>query len=161
MDSSWVLVFDARRDWSPGLLFPLAGIVAVLIGVLLVRMKQFSRDANGEAVIRRGSRGRWAFLIAAVLWTVVTAISIIGGQLSLNRALAAQRYQRVEGKVEDFVPADFLRKKPERWTVNGRRYELDYARLQLGLSSPGAVKPGQYVRIADVDGAIARLEVQR
>jgi hypothetical protein len=64
----------------------------------------------------------------------------------------------VEGYVEDYVEADRLRKTPEAWTVAGHRYEFYDAQGKSGFDELGAVHPGMYVRIADVNGTIARLE---
>jgi hypothetical protein len=45
--------------------------------------------------------------------------------------------------------------------VGGHSYQLYDSRASEGFNSPGIVQPGSYVRIADVDGKIARLELAK
>jgi hypothetical protein len=158
---NWTLLFDARQADSPLFIFPLAGVFFVAIGVVMIRRKQFARDDQGETIQYRGSPRARSFLLFAVAWTLISGLFALRGQFILERALRTGRYRTVQGEVENFRAANLLRKRPETWTVAGRHYELSYSALRSGLSTPGVVRPGMYVRIADVDGAIARLEVAR
>ena len=100
-------------------------------------------------------------LILAIGVTVLAALLAILPHARLVHALRTGSYATVEGTVANFVSADVMRKTPERWSVRDRTYEFYDARARSGLSSPGLVRSGMYVRIADVDGAIARLETLR
>lgn len=160
-NNQWITLYDASRAAPSGLLFPLVGLALVAIGIVGVRLKHFGLEEGGHSRVVRGSTRARRFLWFAVAWTGLSVALTIVPHVRLIRALRAQRYQVVEGLVEDYVAADLMRKTPERWTVAGRRYKFYDSRVRSGLSSPGVVQPGMVVRIADVDGAIARLEVNR
>ena len=160
-DPQWVVLFDVRRDFPPTFLFPLVGLLFVLIGVIQARSKRFERDAAGESYVVRGSAAGRRMLIFAIGFTVLTALAAIIPHARLIDALRNGRYAQVEGPITGFVSADIIRKTPERWSVGARHYEFSDANARSGLSSPGLVHQGMYVRIADVDGTIARLEVLR
>ena len=160
-DPQWVTLFDVRRDLPPTFLFPVVGFFFVLIGFVQSRIKHYERDAAGESYVVRGSAAGRRMLIFAVGFTfLATAIAVVP-HARLIHALRAGRYEKVEGTVTSFVSADVIRKTPERWSVGDRTYEFHDARARSGLSSPGLVQPGMYVRIADVDGVIVRLEALR
>jgi hypothetical protein len=158
---NWTVLFDARQADSPLFIFPLAGVFFVAIGVVMVRRKRFARDDQGETIQYRGSPKARTFLLIAVAWTLITGLLALRAQSRLEHALRSGQYHTIQSEVENFRAADLLRKRPETWTVAGRQYEFSYSALRSGLSTPGVVRPGMYVRIADVDGAIARLEVAR
>lgn len=158
---NWTVLFDARQADSPLFIFPLVGVFLVAVGVVMVRRKHFARDEQGETIQYRGSPKARTFLLLAVAWTFITGLLALRAQSVLERALRSDGYRTVQGEVENFRAADLLRKRPETWTVAGRHYELSHFALRSGLSTPGLVRPGMYVRIADVNGAIARLEVAR
>jgi hypothetical protein len=84
---------------------------------------------------------------------------------SLRDRLASGEYERVESRVENFVPGDGGGHREESWTVvsGGRAYRYRYvhSKTQPGFhASAGPVRAGARVRIADVGGYIARLEVE-
>ena len=160
-DPQWVTLFDVRRDFPPTFLFPVVGLFFVLIGLVQSRSRRFERDAAGESYVVRGSAAGRRMLIFATGFTVLAALIAILPHARLVHALRTGSYAKVEGTVANFVSADIIRKTPERWSVGDRTYEFYDARVRSGLSSPGLVRSGMYVRIADVDGAIALLEVLR
>lgn len=84
----------------------------------------------------------------------------------LREALETGDYTVVEGQVTDFVRGDRGGNREERFTVmsEGRRYGYEYssANLKPGFhESHGPIRDGLQVRISDVDGYIARLEIAR
>jgi hypothetical protein len=157
----WSVLFDVRSADYQGLHFPLLGLVLVVIAFVATRIRSFSRDASGETVVTRGMRGSRGFLAFAIVWTVITGALVLGSHASLANALDAGQFTVVEGRVERVQEADLLRKRPEVWRVAGHTYELHDARASEGFNSPGLVPSGSYVRIADIGGVIARLELAK
>jgi len=162
MDSNeWSVMYDASRALPSGMVFPIVGLVLVGIALVGTRLRHFERDDQGETRRVIGSRTARSFFWFSLTWTVVAAGMTIVPHLLLVRALRSHRYATVEGRVDHFVSANLLAKTPERWSVAGHAYALHDARGRSGFASPGYVRPGMEVRIADVGGAIARLEVHR
>ena len=159
--NEWSVIYDASRAPPSGIVFPIVGLVLVGIALVGMRLRHFERDDHGEARGVIGSRkARWFFWFS-LSWTVVAAGMTIVPHLLLVQALRSRRYATVEGRVDHFVSANLLAKTPERWTVAGHAYAFYDAQFRRGFDSPGYVRPGMEVRIADVGGAIARLEVHR
>lgn len=159
--SEWIVLFDVRHADYHGLYFPLIGIILSGIAFVGTRLRSFSRDARGETVVNRGMPGSRRFLALAVLGTVVSGAIVFVSHASLATALDAGRFTVIEGQVERLQDADLLRKRPEIWRVAGHTYQLHDARESEGFNSPGVVPAGSYVRIADVGGVIARLEIAK
>ena len=83
----------------------------------------------------------------------------------LGRALESGAYTVVEGPIVDFRRGDAWRRRDERFSIvsNGRRHTYEYSgsRSVPGFhESQGPIREGMHLRIADVRGAIARLEVR-
>lgn len=82
----------------------------------------------------------------------------------LRDALESGDFTVVEGHVREFQRGDREGHQDERFTImsNGRRYTYSYRsshRIPGFHESHGPVREGLLVRIADVDGYIARLEI--
>lgn len=98
---------------------------------------------------------------------LLVSVLVVGGEYvarqELRSALSGNRYTLVEGPVSQFVVADSVRHTPESFVVAGHRYVFHEWRGTLGFdgrfASPDALKNGTLVRISDVSGVIARLEV--
>jgi hypothetical protein len=82
--------------------------------------------------------------------------------------LRTGHYTEVEGVIEDFTPGDPAGHGAESWTVEqgGRRFHYSYSPFRgfgVGYDHPtpphGPLHDGAHVRLADVGGHIARLEV--
>jgi hypothetical protein len=159
--TQWAVLFDVRHADYQGLYFPLAGILLVAVAFATTRVKAFSRDAAGETVVSRGTPGSRRFLMFAIAWTIITSAFVFGSHSSLSSALDAGRFTVIEGTVERVQEVDLLRRRPEILVVAGHSYQLYDARESEAFNSPGIVQPGSYVRIADVDGKIARLELAK
>ena len=162
LQGDWVTLYDVRRD-GPGseILFPLVGLVVLAVAVAATRRKHFVRDSDGRTKVVRGSRNARRFLVLALAWLALTGTLTLFPLVSLRRALESGHYEVVEGSVDGYVPSNIFRNTPEVWSVDGRRYEFYDAKLHAGFHRLGLVRGGMYVRIADVDGTIARLEVSR
>jgi len=82
---------------------------------------------------------------------------------NLRFALEQRRYVTVEGMVTDFVQGDSARNVPESFEVEGRRYVFRNGAVTDGYKGTFSRRPdirnGVMVRIADVHGIVARLEV--
>jgi hypothetical protein len=76
-------------------------------------------------------------------------------------------YVTVEGTVEDFIAGDSGDHRPETWSVRDskglHRYSYSPSRGFVGFTQTqahgGPMRSGLRVRVADVDGLIARLEI--
>ena len=157
---TYQLVYDASaiglRDWW----FPGLGMVAVVLGGILASTRQLRQRTHNIGV---------AMIGLGVIWAMTTGSAIHGGYRDVRDALREGRYTLVTGTVRGFVPGDRGDKLEEQWCVvsAGREHCYGYSpsRLEPGYrrSQPygGAVREGTRVRVADVDGRIARLEIAR
>ena len=167
-DASYSLLYDARadglwygRDLLPVLLFV---AVAIVMAVLLVRQV---RQPKGPGFAR-------SVPVLVVGGLVIAALG--GAPLALmrykileNRAFLARLekgdFTSVEGAVVDFVPQDSTGHPIERFRVGSHTYEVSHWILAPGYHTArwegGPITPGMYVRIAEIDGHIARAEVRR
>jgi hypothetical protein len=100
-----------------------------------------------------------------VLWGAVTFTSSYRSYREVTSRLRAGQYESVEGTVTDFEPMPREGHRYERFIVAGHLYEYsDYGRtpgFNNSSSHGGPIRPGLHVRIADIDGLIARLEILR
>lgn len=155
------LVYDAGTagftDWW---FLALAVLVLGAMGI------SAHRSLRGDAPARE----RYFYLFAIPFVTVcllIAARATFGQGRELRDALAAGQYTVVEGTVQDFSPSDRGDHTEERWRVesNGTMYMYHYVRsrpkpgFRQTAVHGGPIRPGLHVRIADVDGYIARLEV--
>lgn len=160
MEPHWVVLYDATADGS-AFVFPFIGLILVALALVAVRRKTFTRDAYGETIVQRGSRRARLFLAFATAWFLTASAMVLGFRHQLVKALESGGYTEVVGIVHEFSEADPLRRRPESWRVGEHSYQLQDAQFGRGMHSTGLVREGMHVRISDVDGAIARLEVER
>lgn len=147
-------VFDVTRDgfrawWA---FVPFAGVGA--IGLVL------SSAAN--TALRRTARVGAG---AGVLLAIVVECGAYWDYRALTLALLQERFTLVEGTVIDFVPGGSDGHPPESFCVSSHCYSYSPAMISPGFNRVvgrgGPVRAGQTVRIADVGGQIARLEIER
>jgi hypothetical protein len=159
---SYQVVYDARLEeqvsYGPALV---AGALCVALGMAFVfATRLFVRDRAGIRSVR--------LLGAAV--AVVSLVITCGNYVEMKddaefrRRLDAGEYVPVEGVVTRHVPGDRGGHRDEEWTVEsgGRRHHYRFRSSihEQGYGDIfGPVRQGSRVRIADVDGRIARLEV--
>jgi len=163
--STYVTVYDAN-------VAPLYDATGLAMGLVLVAICSVLALA-GWLRWRRGNRefatirmlaiggGGGALVLASSLGMTLASWS---SQSRLRAALHDGRYVQVEGTVADFTAGDEGGHTDESWTVSsgGARYRYQYNRSSIipGFhESAGPVHGAARVRIADVHGRIARLEV--
>ena len=107
----------------------------------------------------------WVYTSFAMMAGISVLTSTYGEYRRLRDALHSGRYEVVEGTVTGFVPMPWAGHAMESFCVGGRRYEYSDYEVSAGFnqtrSHGGPLDNGVRVRIADVDGVIARLEIAR
>lgn len=162
--SGYVLVFDVRDlpefEWAT--LAICASIAALCLFLTAYGRLQTDPERTG-----RNEAFRLVGLVGGVLISIVCAGELLLNKSqndSLEEALNTGTYTHVEGIVEDFVPGDRAGHVDESWRVRsgGEVYTYSYSssmRVPGFHRSAGPIRSGLHVRIADVDGYIARLEI--
>ena len=115
----------------------------------------------------RGRRLRWFEAYWLISMGVVMLVGNVGATYyqfwHLTYKLRAADYVLVEGTVTGFLPLGSAGQTVESFVVNGHRYEYSGYVWSAGFSNSqshgGPMRDGMCVRIADVDGRIARLEI--
>jgi hypothetical protein len=164
--TDFLLIYDARAEplvrWQD---FTIVPAVAVLVAVFLIRRYMPRTPEWKPAWIDRPGA-----MFAVVTFTALVVGGWAGGRYSqvkgLRNHLGSGDYVVVEGRVENFVPGDRGGHKDESWSVRsgGRlyRYRYKWSTMVPGFHrSAGPIREGLHVRLADVDGYIARLEIRR
>jgi hypothetical protein len=157
---SYRLIYDARLEeqipfWPAllGLVF-FGGIgLAVLIGTFVVR------DKAGMG----GLRLFGAMMLAVSLWGGYRNWGTMREDAEASRGLDSGGYALVEGVVTRYWPGN-RKGRHEEWIVESEGVTYRYAlRTRVVEREDGAalgpVREGSRVRISDVDGRIARLEL--
>ena len=154
------LVFDA--DEAGYRQFPAIGLVFVALGLGLVIYHRKYPSPNWSVrsrVLPYLSTG------IAVTWFSIAFVATLADYWLLRHALRSGQYEVVEGKVVDYVAMAVQPRSMDRFTVNGHRYEISYHNVSAGFNTTqshgGPIREGLIVRIADVRGKIARLEIAR
>jgi hypothetical protein len=152
------VAYDAAQASFHTWKFSLAGLIFVAVGVA-----GFLFNRGSAAPRERALAFIWFPLAAAVgaCWTTVAFVGVRSEYTQLRDALANGAFTVVEGTVTAYVPEGAGGHPPESWTVDGHSYVVSTYVVTSGLEQPGLVKAGDRVRIADVDGHIARLETTR
>jgi hypothetical protein len=154
------LVFDADQAGYRQWWFPAFGLIFVAVGLVMLAYRRMNPSSG---------RTRWSrvfpylFTGFAVFWVSLTFVGTFSDYWKLRQALRSGQFEVVEGKVVDFVPMPASGHAMERFTVNGHRYEYSDYEVSAGFNNTqshgGPIHEGLIVRIADVHGKIARLEV--
>jgi hypothetical protein len=154
---TWKVVFDASADSWRGLQF---GVRMLGIALLIALVGAFFDKLNQRKVFGMKTRVVSGFVLICAI------VSLVGGYSdykTIRDALHRGEYRVVEGVVTRFVPATEWG-ATESFVVGDHRYEYSDAVVVAGYhrtsASGGVIRNGLHVRIADVDGGIARLEVQ-
>jgi hypothetical protein len=119
--------------------------------------------------IRYGDRFRRFLASLAAIFVVASTASWLRSDyeeyVKLRDALNSSRYEVVEGIVEDFVPGRQDGHGREHFRVGAHEYAYSNSETTAGYRrigpEGGAIRAGMRVRIYDVGGAIAHLEIQR
>jgi hypothetical protein len=163
------VLFDAARagfDARPSVMVASVCAVVVVLGCLWPR--QLSEMAGG--LLRRELTAAEARALAVGLGGCGVLLSLLLARLDYSRyenlriALQQHRYVTVEGVVSSYVPGDSARNIPESFSVGGRRYAFRAGSVTDGykgtFSRRSDIRNGVMLRIADVRGIVARLEVR-
>jgi len=156
------LVFDASQAGYRNWWFPAVGLifVAIFSGTVIFDRKQTTHRLSPwrRAIMYLGA-------VFSVLWVLGTSLGTFADYWRLREAIRLGHFEVVEGKVVDFVPMPPEGHAMEQFTVNGHHYEYsDYlvtAGFNTTQSHGGPIGEGSLVRIFDVGGQIARLEIAR
>lgn len=159
IDTLWhyKLVFDVARAGYPYWWVPLTCLVmSITIGVLLIVTNSGAKRMHGCIALAVGP----LVSLGILRLTYQTYARI-------RDALLSGAYVTVEGTVEEFRPGGDGDHVPERFVVwsDGVRHVYEYTPSQLDggfdhtVAHGGPMRAGLHVRIADVNGRIARLEI--
>jgi hypothetical protein len=151
------VVYDVTKDGAWALWFVAPGIGFMLIGLTQLRLAK-------KGVLRSCRNwSRYLFVGFAILWTLMTSISIGGAYLSDCSALRSGKAAYVEGPVENFVPMPSTGHAMERFDVKGVAFSYSDYVITPGFnrtsSHGGPIRGGLYVRIWYLKNDILKLEV--
>lgn len=151
-------LYDASSRPFRGWEIAAAGLVVALAS-LFVR-----RESSDHSLMRRGVRP--AMLVFGIGWALVIGVGQWGEHARLRRAMRDGRFVVVEGTVYDNPRGD---EGAGNWLVDtpGGTHWYRYTRSPLASGyvrrrpGGGGIHTGDRVRIADVDGRIARVDLAR
>ena len=159
------VISDAARLPFPAWPLALLGATVAMAGVGLGAY--FRRRGITSSIARTAVSSA---IIFGVSWALLVGGGLYAQHGQLRRALEEGSYVRVEGLVYDTPPGAATDVEGGSWVVEAANqvahwYRYDTSPLSVGYrrSRPGTggIKDGSRVRIADIGGRIARLEVQR
>jgi hypothetical protein len=154
----WETLFDVAETGYRHWWFP----VGIAVFVLIVFAALIAARAAGETRPWRSWIKPYALAATAALVVPAAAFLLTYRDYSqLRDALREGRYRVVEGPVTQLAPADRGDHFDEVIVVNSQRYAYSRSRLSAGFNRTRVLREGLRVRIADVNGSIARLEVLR
>lgn len=159
------LVFDVGTHgytaWRAAIAPASAAVIAIAIAAYVRRMKLASEQERPGLYFA-------LVVVAAVLLSGVS-ISIVMYTWEeydmLRAALKAGEFVTVEGRVDNFVPEGPDGHPTERFRVGDSSFSYSTSDFTSAFhqtaAQGGPIREGLSVRIADVNGAIARLEIAR
>jgi hypothetical protein len=160
---AYEVVYDAARLQFPGWPVAVLGLVVAAIGVGFGAYARRRGAASPAASIASTSA-----IVFGASWALLVGGGLYAQHAQLRSALSEGSFVRVEGTVYDRPPGAAKDVEGDSWVVeNGETahwYRYDSSPLSVGYrrSAPGTggVRNGVRVRIADIGGRIARLEVE-
>lgn len=161
---TYEIVYDAARMRFPG--WPVAA-VGVLVAAAGVGLGTYLRR---RAVTSAAARTvATSAVIFGASWALLVGGGLYAQHEQLRSALREGSFVRVEGLVYDRPPGSAPNDSVDNWVVEtgtvAHWYRYDSSPLTVGYrrSAPGTggLRDGSRVRIADIGGRIARVEVQR
>jgi len=154
----YITVFDVARDGFAAWWGSAVGAALIVVGAaaLLYLRKQIGPKARLQKMFMVVWTG------FAVVWTFTVYSATHAEFTRVRDALASHKFVIVEGAITNFKPAPSGGHADEEFDVSGRHYSFsDYvvvAGYHRSQSHGGAIREGLRVRIADIDGQIARLD---
>ena len=150
------LIYDAGAVGFHTWRWSMTGLIFVAVGAAPTIMVWRVRTSRARVF---GRSFALVLMLGSACWTASTYHAFRTEYRTLVDALAMHRYQLVEGVVVDYTPEGLGGHPWESWSVAGHHYTLSSSLVTSGFSEVGRVRLGQQVRIADVNGSIARIEV--
>ena len=161
MDSlTYHVIYDVRQAMPNAWWLPLIPLAIALGGFL------FYRHAHSFDSSHAGLFGLAVLFIGSV-GTLIAITGTIIPYLDMRHDVSRGHYRVVEGIVCEFVPGDSGDHRRESWAIQTATGSVGYtyspAMLDAGYNRTaphgGRVANGLRVRVFDVDGRIARLEI--
>jgi hypothetical protein len=156
------VVYDAAQTAFPA--WPLAhlGLAAAAAGIGL---GAYLRQRKIHSAVARTAIT--SAIIFGVSWTLLVGGGLYAQHNQLRRELNEGSFVRVEGVVYDNPPGAIKHAQPGSWVVDAGTiahwYRYESSPLSVGYRrkgpGTGGLRDGTKVRIADIGGRIARLEV--
>jgi hypothetical protein len=164
LSATYVVVYDASQVRVPAWQVAIIGLAVAAAGVGLgayFRRRKVT-SALAQMVVTSA-------IIFGVSWTLLVGGGLFAQHGQLTRALRDGSFVRVEGVVYDRPSGTPKDVEGASWVVEAgptaHWYRYDRSPLAVGYrrSAPGTggLRDGARVRIADIGGRIARLEVER
>jgi hypothetical protein len=162
--SDYRLVFDAAMNgyqtWRAAILPGCVSVAALIILVLL---------RSNIAIKAKGARFYCGIISAVAAIATAGCVAMLVHTRreydALRSSLRDRTFRVVEGYVVDFVPQGADGHPIERFRVDSTRFEYSRSDITSAFHhtaiSGGPIRNGIAVRIADVNGKIARLEILR
>ena len=162
--AAYEVVYDAAQVRFPAWPVALTGLAVAAFGVGLGAYFRRRRVQSTVAQTVVTSA-----IIFGVSWTLLVGGGLYAQHGQLTRALSEGSFVRVEGIVHDKPPGGATDVDGPSWVVEAGStahwYRYDRSPLTVGYrrSAPGSggLRDGARVRIADIGGRIARMEVER
>lgn len=162
--AAYDVVYDATRVRFPAISVALIGLVVAAAGVGLGAYCRRRRIASTFA-----STAVTSAIIFGVSWTLLVGGGLYAQHGQLRRALEQGSFVRVEGLMYDSPPGAAKDAKGPSWVVESGNtahwYRYDRSPLTVGYrrAAPDTdgIPDGSRVRIADIGGRIAKIEVER
>jgi hypothetical protein len=154
------LIYDAATAPFPYPLESLVGFFPLAVGIAVVRRPELLEKTSLRFNRLLGTLG---IIFGAVILVGVPLIVWIALH-ELRSGLVTHRYTLVEGPVRDFIAGQPDGHPMERFTVDGHAFQYSpYTSPGFNQVSTqhGPMREGLRVRIAEIEGNIARLEVAR
>ena len=157
--TAYRLVFDAVRDFRPGIAGHQALEALILAAIVVLVFALFGSYRKQQIPL-------WviggAALVPVVAITFGIALSYVQ-MTQLRDAITKGRFATAEGVVTEFQAGDGH--KPESFDVVGHHYEYSSSSRSAAFNQDAAVggpiRDSLRVRITDVNGEIARLEIAK
>ena len=157
------VVYDAAQLRFPAWPVASVGLAVALAGVGLgayLRRRGIASAAPRTVVT--------SAIIFGVSWSLLVGCGLYAQHAQLRSALAERSYVAVEGVVYDSPQGPAKDVDGKSWVVESGKtahwYRYDSSPLSVGYRriapGTGGLRDGARVRIADVGGRIARLEIQ-
>ena len=157
-----VVDYDAAQSAFPAWPLALLGLAAAAAGIGLgAYFRQRKIDSGVARTIVTST------IIFGVSWTLLVGGGLYAQHNQLRRELGEGSFVRVEGIVYDNPPGALKDAQPDSWVVEAGKvahwYRYDSSPLAVGYRrtgpGTGGLRDGTKVRIADIGGRIARVEV--